>query len=241
MALSVSQLTGFYQRVQVLYGIDLEVPEGQLVAVLGANGAGKSSLLGAIAGLVSARGSIRVGDRELGAVPAHVRAKSGVAFVPEVRGNLFPALTVEENISVALRDLSPAAADALRSDIHAMFPILRDRSRAQCGMLSGGEQQMLAIALALGRQPKVLLLDEPTQGLAPGVFEVLYRAFASLRSKRLAIVLAEQNLPFAARCADSFVVIAGGRVSLRGTGSELHDQQRLMDAYMGKETAGANA
>ena len=238
-ALSVKQLSAFYQRVQVLHGIDLEVPAGRLTAVLGANGAGKSSFLGAIAGLVSARGSIVVGERELVGVAAHARAKSGVAFVPEVRGNLFPAMTVAENIDVALRDMAKPVADALRADIHSMFPILRDRSQAQCGMLSGGEQQMLAIALALGRQPRVLLLDEPTQGLAPGVFGVLFRAFAALKSKGLAIVLAEQNLPFAAKCADAFVVIAGGRVSLRGPGADLGDQQRLMDAYMGKETSGA--
>jgi branched-chain amino acid transport system ATP-binding protein len=237
-ALSVRQLTAFYQRVQVLYGIDFEVPSGHLLAVLGANGAGKSSLLGAVAGLVTSRGPIRVEGRDLSGIAPHVRARSGVALVPEVRGNLFPAMTVQENIEIALRDLSKAEASALRADIQAMFPILQDRSHALCGMLSGGEQQMLAIAIALGRKPKVLLLDEPTQGLAPGVFGVLYRAFATLKERGLAIVLAEQNLPFAANCADSFVVIAGGRVSLRGAGAELHDQERLMAAYMGKETTG---
>jgi branched-chain amino acid transport system ATP-binding protein len=240
-ALSVRQLNAFYQRVQVLYGIDFNISAGHLIAILGANGAGKTSLLGAVAGLVTSRGGVVVEGRDLSGVPAHVRAKSGVALVPEVRGNLFPALTVEENIQVALRDLGKQEEGELRADIHAMFPILQDRAQAQCGMLSGGEQQMLAIALALGRKPKVLLLDEPTQGLAPGVFGVLYRAFAALRERGLAIVLAEQNLPFAQKCADSFVVIAGGHVSLRGTGAELQDQERLMAAYMGKETTGVES
>lgn len=237
--LEISGLSAFYQRVQVLYGIDLQVPAGHLLAVLGANGAGKTSLLGAIAGLVSSRGRIRVGERDLSGIAPHVRAKRGVALVPEVRGNLFPAMTVEENIEIALRDLGTAEASALRADIRKMFPILGDRSHALCGMLSGGEQQMLAIALALGRQPKVLLLDEPTQGLAPGVFPVLYRAFTALKERGLAVVLAEQNLPFAANCADSFVVLAGGRVSLRGPSADLGDQERLMAAYMGKDTTGA--
>jgi branched-chain amino acid transport system ATP-binding protein len=238
-ALQVRQLTAYYQKVQVLYGIDLEVPAGHLLALMGANGAGKSSLLSAVAGLVSARGSVLVDGRNLDNVPPHTRAKAGVALVPEMRGNLFPAMSVQENIDVAFRDLTGAQATPLRTDIHAMFPILRDRAQAQCGMLSGGEQQMLAVALALGRKPQVLLLDEPTQGLAPGVFGVLYRAFDALKERGLAIVLAEQNLPFAARCADSFLVLAGGRVSLRGAGSELHDQERLMAAYMGKESTGA--
>jgi len=237
-ALQVRQLNAFYGRVQVLYGIDLEVPGGHLLALLGANGAGKSSLLGALAGLVSSRGAVQVGGRELQGIAPHLRARRGVALVPEVRGNLFPALTVKENVDVAFRDLGRAEAAALRSETHAMFPILKERDQAQCGMLSGGEQQMLAIALALGRKPSVLLLDEPTQGLAPGVFGVLYRAFEALKERGLAIVLAEQNLPFAANCADSFVVVAGGRVSLRGAGSELQDQERLMAAYMGKETKG---
>lgn len=240
-ALAVRQVTASYQRVQVLYGVDFDVAPGHLIAILGANGAGKTSLLGAVAGLVSSRGSVLVEGRDLAGVPPHVRAKSGVALVPEVRGNLFPALTVEENIQVALRDLDRNEADSLRADIHSMFPILQDRSHALCGMLSGGEQQMLAIALALGRKPKVLLLDEPTQGLAPGVFGILYRAFVALKQRGLAIVLAEQNLPFAQKCADSFVVIAGGHVSLRGTGAGLHDQERLMGAYMGKETTGVES
>lgn len=233
--LCVRNLTAFYQRVQVLHGVDFDVGAGQVLALLGANGAGKSSLLGALAGLVSSRGSIRIMNRELAGVPAHVRAKSGIALVPEVRGNLFPAMTVEENIEVALRDLRKSDAAALQEEIHNMFPILQERANAQCGMLSGGEQQMLAVALALGRQPKVLLLDEPTQGLAPAVFDILQRAFDALKAKGLAIVLAEQNLPFAARCADDFVVLAGGRVSLRGKGAELQDQERLMAAYMGKD------
>jgi branched-chain amino acid transport system ATP-binding protein len=237
--LQVRQLNAFYQRVQVLYDIDLELRAGELLALLGANGAGKSSLLGAIAGLVTSRGSVTVGGRELKDVSPHMRARSGVALVPEVRANLFPSMSVQENMDVAFRDMPAAEAAALREEVHAMFPILRDRAQAQCGMLSGGEQQMLAVGLALGRKPEVLLLDEPTQGLAPGVFGVLYAAFDSLKKRGLAIVLAEQNLPFAAKCADSFVVLAGGSVSLRGAGAELQDQERLMAAYMGKETTGA--
>ncbi len=232
--LSVSDLTASYQRVPVLHGIDFEAREGEVLALLGPNGAGKSSLLGALAGLVRAQGAVRVGERDLAGVPAHLRARMGLALVPEVRGNLFQTMTVEENLQIALRELDSDERQALREEIFAMFPILKERAHALSGMLSGGEQQMLAIAASLGRRPRVLLLDEPTQGLAPSVFDVLFRTFAILKSKGLAIVLAEQNLPFAARCADRFLVLAGGRVTLRGDGAELHDQERVMAAYLGQ-------
>ncbi|MDM0014919.1 ABC transporter ATP-binding protein [Variovorax sp. J22P168] len=237
-AIEVRRLTAFYQRVEVLHGIDFSLAPGQLMALLGANGAGKSSLLGAVAGVVNSKGSVKVDGSELSGVAPHIRARSGVALVPEVRGNLFPALSVQENLELAYRALEVGAARGLHEQVHEMFPILRERADAQCGMLSGGEQQMLAIALALGRRPRVLLLDEPTQGLAPSVLPILHRAFAALKAQGLAIVLAEQNLPFAARCADSFVVLAGGHVSLRGAGTDLKDQERLMAAYMGRETTG---
>jgi branched-chain amino acid transport system ATP-binding protein len=232
--LQVENLTAAYGRVQVIHGVDLEAREGELLALLGPNGAGKSSLLGALAGLVRAQGSVRAGGKELTRVPAHVRARMGLALVPEVRGNLFQTMTVEENLQIALRELPHGERESLLREIHAMFPILQERAEALSGMLSGGEQQMLAVAVALGRRPQVLLFDEPTQGLAPTVFDVLLRVFSILKAKGIAVVLAEQNVGFAARCADRFLVLAGGRVTLRGDGRELDDQDRLMAAYMGK-------
>jgi len=222
-----------HERVRVIFGIDLTVRAGEILAIVGPNGAGKSSLLGAVAGLVRSSGTMLLAGKPLHGLAAHRRAQGGLAFVPEARGNLFGALSVEENLQVALRLLSASARDALREDIFELFPILKQRMRAPASMLSGGEQQMLSIAMALGRVPKALLLDEPTQGLAPSVFDILLRAFARLKQRGLALVLAEQNLPFAARSADRYIVLAGGRIALQGPKEELADRTRIMDAYLG--------
>jgi branched-chain amino acid transport system ATP-binding protein len=230
-ALDCSRLTARYGLIQVCNSIDLSVGGGELLAILGPNGAGKSSLLASIAGLVSGDGSIRLSGQELATFGPHRRAQAGLAFVPEVRGNVFPALSVEENLQVGLRLLTHVERPAMLHHVLALFPMLRERLRTVASMLSGGEQQMLAIAMAVSRRPAALLLDEPSQGLAPTVLDLLGQTFDRLKRTGMALIMAEQNVPFAARVADRFVVLTGGHIVLRGRGAELKEQESILAGY----------
>jgi branched-chain amino acid transport system ATP-binding protein len=230
--LSCRNVSARYGRIEVCHGIDLSVAAGELVAVLGPNGAGKSSFLGAVSGLVQGRGEIEVGGRDIGRLPAHLRAKSGLAFVPEIRGNLCPALSVQENLSLGLR-LIEGDRNVARDHILSLFPILKERLAAPAGMLSGGEQQMLAIGMAVARRPRVLILDEPTQGLAPAVYDILRQTFARFRADGLAMVVAEQNVPFAASIASRFIMLSDGQVVIRGGRDELNQHDTILAAFLG--------
>lgn len=226
-------VTARYSRIEVVSGVNLSLRAGEMLAVLGANGAGKSSMLGSIAGIVRGGGDIHVRGRSVGRLSTHARAATGIAFVPEQRGNIFPTMTVRENIDVGLRLLPTAEREGQRAFILDLFPILKQRSQATAGVLSGGEQQMLAIGLALGRNPDVLILDEPSQGLAPAVFDILEHAFDVLKQKGLALLLAEQNVPFAARVADRYIIMSYGSVVQRGGREDLDNPEELADAFMG--------
>ena len=222
-----------YSRIVVVSDVNLSLRAGELLAVLGANGAGKSSMLGAVAGIVNGGGDIHVRGRSVGQLSAPARAAMGIAFVPEQRGNIFATMSVRENIEIGLRLLQPGQREAQRDFILDLFPLLKQRDQAMAGVLSGGEQQMLAIGLALGRNPDVLILDEPSQGLAPTVFDILERAFDVLKQKGLGLVLAEQNVPFAARVADRYVIMSYGQVVQHGGREDLENPEELADAFMG--------
>jgi ABC-type branched-subunit amino acid transport system ATPase component len=222
-----------YSSIEVVHGVDVDVRAGEMVALLGSNGAGKSSLLGAIAGTISGQGSVQVRGIELGKMPAHQRAHNGLAFVPEQRGNIFSTMSVAENIELGLRLLPPDSRKACHDQIVELFPILAQRSTTPAGVLSGGEQQMLAIGIALGRNPAVLLLDEPTQGLAPAIFDVLENAFNVLRQQGIALLLAEQNVPFAERVADRYIVLSHGETVQTGMKEDLRDLEGIARAFMG--------
>ena len=232
MSLRIASLHSGYGRIEVCRNIELEVRDGEFLAVLGANGAGKSTLLGAIAGSVASRGMIELDGKSLGEMNTRARARSGLALVPEGRRNLFSPLTVMENMQLGLR-LLPAAGRARKQDeIFAMFPILADRRTQLAGLLSGGEQQMLALAVALARGPTVLLLDEPSQGLAPLVLQNLAQQIGALRSLGLAVLLAEQNHRFAAQLCDRYVVLSSGEIAGAGDGDELQDAEHVGNALM---------
>ena len=222
-------------RIQVCFDIDLDVPAAGVVAVMGANGAGKSSLLGAIGGLVQSGGRIALDGEDIAALPAHRRSEKGVCLVPEIRGNVFPTMSVAENLEVVQHRLAGAALRETRDGIAAMFPRLQERMASEARMLSGGEQQMLAIAMALSLKPRVLLLDEPTQGLAPAVYDTLEAAIRAIAGRGIGVILAEQNAAFAARVADRVVVLADGRVSMAAGRDILTDRERLMRAYLGPQ------
>jgi branched-chain amino acid transport system ATP-binding protein len=227
-----SDLTAAYGRIQVVSGVTLQAAPGEVLAVIGANGAGKSSLLGALAGTVRSTGLVQLGGQRLDGSSANQRATRGLAYVPEARRNIFRVMSTAENLEIGL-SLQPRSARGATLDfICELFPILRERMAVPAGMLSGGEQQMLAIGVALGRNPRVLLLDEPTQGLAPAVFDVLQAALVRLQAAGMALLLAEQNLAFTARVATRFVVLVHGQIVGSGLGSEMTDLDAISLTYL---------
>jgi branched-chain amino acid transport system ATP-binding protein len=223
-------LTAFYGDFQALYGIDFEVAAGEVVAIIGANGAGKSTFLGSLVGLVqSGGGGIRLDGTSIDGLPPHLIARRGVALVPEGR-RLFPSLSVEENLAIGA-DQGGRGPWTLAS-VFDLFPVLRERRMAPATALSGGQQQMVAIGRALMGNPRLLLCDELSLGLAPAVVRDIYAAFPQIRSAGAAIVLVEQDIGQAQRAADRLYCFQEGRVSLAGRAEAL-DRERIAQAYFG--------
>jgi branched-chain amino acid transport system ATP-binding protein len=221
-----------YGPVQALHGVSLSVGEGEVVAVLGGNGAGKTTTLRAVSGLVSTSGEVRfAGDRITGSSPERV-ARAGIAHVPEGRG-LFSELSVYDNLRLG----SYLQWDSFDEDyerVRAHFPWLADRREQQAGTLSGGEQQMLAIARALMARPKLLLLDEPSLGLAPLVVREIFRILGDLNEEEgLAVLVVEQNAKLALRSSSRAYVLEVGRVALEGPSAELAENESVRKAYLG--------
>ncbi|HEX8375570.1 MAG TPA: urea ABC transporter ATP-binding subunit UrtE [Geminicoccaceae bacterium] len=215
MRLAVSGLDQHYGSAQVLRGIDLAVAPGACLAVLGRNGAGKTTLLRCLTGLLPvSRGSIALDDAAVTGEPPHRRALRGLAYVPQGR-EIFPGLTVRENVLAAARAHGLEASGAIDEAVD-LFPALRDLWHRNGGNLSGGQQQQLAIARALATRPRLLLLDEPTEGIQPSIVAAIEAVIAGLRG-RITVLLVEQYLDFAIRLADAFVVLSRGSVVERGT------------------------
>jgi branched-chain amino acid transport system ATP-binding protein len=231
--LRAAGLSARYGRIEVCRGIDLAVDAGELLLLLGPNGAGKSSVLGALAGSVSSNGEVIVGERALNDRSAAQRARLGLSLVPEGRRNIFGPMSVLENLRLGLRLLPADRRGDMLNWLYELFPVLEERQQQQASLLSGGEQQMLAIAMAVARRPVVLLLDEPSQGLAPVVLDQLVAAISGLRELGLVILLAEQNVSFAARLADRFMVLQSGEVKACGDRADLADHRALAAAMMG--------
>ena len=233
--LKVEQIGVAYGAIDALHGISLEVGQGEVVALLGANGAGKTTLLRTISGLIRPKsGGIRFEGEPLGNSSAETRVKRGIAHVPEGR-RIFPGLTVRENLDVATtvwrrRGMS-AAADL--DNVYALFPRLKERASQLGWSLSGGEQQMLAIGRALMARPKMLLLDEPSLGLAPRLSEEVYRRIADINAKGVTVLLVEQNTVLALEVAKRAYVIENGRIVLDGPARELANHPRVREAYLG--------
>src|SRR5436189_1174034 len=232
--LRLEGLRAGYGPIEALRGLDLEVQQGELVCLLGANGAGKSSTLRAISGLVRpTAGRILFEDRAItGAEPAAVLA-AGIAHCPEGR-RVFPYLTVEENLAMGAyvrRDREGIAADVEHVCSH--FPILAERRRQMAGTLSGGEQQMLAIARALMARPRLILFDEPSLGLAPTLVEATFEIIADIRRRGTTVLMVEQNAYLALRMADRGYVMETGRVVLGGPAAELLGNDLVRRAYLG--------
>lgn len=219
-----------YGDFQALFGVDLHVDDGEVVAVIGANGAGKSTMLGAIVGLVEVNaGDIRHRGRSIRGLPAEEIVRRGIALVPEGR-RLFPSLTVEENLRLAA-DLGRGGRWDLAA-VYALFPVLRERRDVPAMALSGGQQQMCAIARALLTNPELLLVDEASLGLAPAVIREIYAVVPRLREAGTTLVLVEQDIAQALAVADRVYCLQEGRVTLEGRPAEL-SRERIREAYFG--------
>jgi branched-chain amino acid transport system ATP-binding protein len=232
--LEVDGIDVFYGDVQVLHRLSFSVDEGEIVTLLGSNGAGKTTSLRAIAGLVPPRaGSIRFGGRPLDGVPAAGRAELGIALVPEGR-ELWPQLTVRENLVLgAYHRRARASAARNLERAFALFPRLAERAGQLAGSLSGGEQQMCAIGRALMSEPTLLMLDEPSLGLAPLVVDQVMRTLAELHAGGMTVLLVEQNLRKALELAHRAAVIETGRMRLQGTSTEIAANPEVRAAYLG--------
>jgi len=230
--LGVGALVTGYGASPVLHGIDLRVRRGELVALLGANGAGKSTLMRSLAGLHRpVKGGIHLEGTELTGLPAEQIVARGLVLVPEGR-QVFPELSVRDNIRLGAF-LDSRDVDARLESMLQRFPRLRERLHQRAGLLSGGEQQMLAIARGLMSQPRVLLLDEPSLGLAPKVIAELFEALDALRSEGLTVVLVDQMAALALALCDRAYVIEGGRIVAQGSAAEIAADGALARAYLG--------
>jgi branched-chain amino acid transport system ATP-binding protein len=232
--LEVEGLTAAYGPVRAVHGLDLRVGPGEVVALLGPNGAGKTSTLRAICGMVKTGGTITFRDRSLRGMATEKIARLGIAHVPEGRGT-FPGLTVTENLRLGAygrRD-----AEVLKADLdgwYRTFPRLAERKEQPAGSLSGGEQQMLAIARALLSRPSLLLLDEPSLGLAPAVTREVFAVLAKVREEQgTGMLLVEQNATLALELADTAYVLEAGRVVLSGPAAEVRTDDSVRRAYLG--------
>ena len=233
MLLQVRELSVSYGKVEALHGVSLSVPEGAIVTVIGPNGAGKTTLLSAIIGLLPSRGTIEYNGASIEMLSVEERVSAGLVLVPEKR-ELFASMSVEDNLALGTfarrraRD-SPATLE----DVYRRFPRLFERRAQLAATLSGGEQQMLALGRALMSRPKLLLLDEPSLGLAPLIVREIYQVIADLKSAGVAILLVEQNARAALQVADYGYVLETGEVALDGEAAALSSDPRVVDTYLG--------
>ena len=242
--LEIKDLKVSYGFITALKGINISVEEGQIVTLLGSNGAGKTTTLRTISGVIKPQsGSILLNGKDVSGLPPYKIAKVGVTQSPEGR-LLFPELTVEENLKVGAYGLKTVVIDGKKVSakeqlkrnferVYNLFPILKERRTQTANTLSGGEQQMVAIGRALMCSPKILLLDEPSLGLAPLVIEEIFKAFLKIREEGTTILIVEQNALQTLKIADYAYVLELGNISLEGPASELISNKKLIDAYLG--------
>jgi len=229
MILQVEGIDSYYGKSHILQNLSLHVPDTSVVTLLGRNGAGKSTTLKTIAGLIAPRqGHIRYAGRDIGGLPAHKVAGMGICLVPEHRG-IFKLLSVEENLKLGLRRDSPWQLD----DIYRIFPRLKERRRNGGAQLSGGEQQMLAIGRALMNHPRLLMLDEPVEGLAPVIVEEIVAQIQQIKQAGVAILLVEQNLTVCTQLADHHFIIEQGRLVYEGSNDAFLADDSIKDRYLG--------
>ena len=231
--LKVDNINVYYGAIHAIKGISFEVNEGEIVTLIGANGAGKSTTLQTVSGLLRSRtGSIEFNGENISHVPAHKLVYKGLAQVPEGR-RIFLQMSVEENLEMGAFTQKNAGIDADIESVYERFPRLRERKKQIAGTLSGGEQQMLAMGRALMSHPKLLMLDEPSMGLAPILVEQIFDIIRQLHKNGTTILLVEQNAQMALSVADRAYVLETGKITLSGTGKELAESDEVRKAYLG--------
>jgi branched-chain amino acid transport system ATP-binding protein len=232
MKLTVQGLNSFYGPAHILFDIGLEVGDGEVVALLGRNGAGKSTTFRSIVGLVGQReGQIMFEGKDVSKEPTHAIVRGGLGYVPEER-RIFTDLTVEENLEVGRQPPRKNAPQWTRDKLFTLFPNLGEMRGRQGGRMSGGEQQMLTIARTLMGNPSLVLLDEPSEGLSPKIVEQMVEAILTMKREGVSIVVSEQNLHFAKLISDRAYIIEGGRMRFSGTMSELEARPDIRDAHL---------
>lgn len=230
--LTVSNINSYYGKAHILSDLSFEISEGEVVALLGRNGAGKTTTMKSIMQLVRPRsGSIRFSDTDISRWPPNRIAKAGLGYVPEER-RIFTDLTVLENLEVGRQPARPGVPQWTTDVLFELFPNLAERRHNRGKAMSGGEQQMLTIARTLMGNPKLLLLDEPSEGIAPVIVEQMAQTILKLKTEGLTVLLSEQNLHFAKLVADRAIIIEGGQVRFDGTFETLEDSPEIRDAYL---------
>ena len=234
--LAIDSLTSRYGRIEVLHGLSCEVKQGEIVTLVGSNGAGKSTLLRAISGVQPvASGTIRLDGEVINSMSAHARVARGIAQVPEGR-QVFSPLSVDDNLRLGAYRRRDAEVASDLDKVYATFPALAGKRGIAAGSLSGGQQQMLAIGRALMTRPKLLLLDEPSMGLAPLLVDQIFGIIADLKKGGLTVLLVEQNAYAALAIADRGYVMETGRITMSGSGASLLDDERVRLTYLGVES-----
>ncbi len=233
MLLEVKDLNTFYEQSHILQGVSLNVDHGEIVCLLGRNGVGKSTTLKSIIGLVKPRsGEVLFKKQNVAGMPPHVVAKLGMGYVPEDR-RIFPTLTLRENLLMGIKPGQKENGDGWTIEkVYKYFPALQVRDKQKGGHLSGGEQQMLTIARTLMGNPEVLLIDEPTEGLAPKIVETVEQVIQDIHQHNIPILLVEQNMRVALRLAGRIYVISKGKIVFQGTGQELKEAQEVREKYL---------
>jgi branched-chain amino acid transport system ATP-binding protein len=235
MLLRVDKVESFYGRSQILHGVSLEIKEEEFVCVLGANGAGKTTLLKTISGLVEARkGSVEFTGRRIDALPAHQIVQEGITLTPEDR-KIFPQMSVYKNLILGawVHGRDPEKIQKNITQAYDLFPILKDRRNQMAGTLSGGEQQMLVIGRSLMSNPKLLMLDEPSLGLAPLVVERIFEIIREIHRRSTTILLVEQNASMSLTTAGRGYILENGRIILEGPAQKLLEDEKVKKAYLG--------
>jgi branched-chain amino acid transport system ATP-binding protein len=231
--LDIENLRSRYGRIEVLHGISLKVEAGEIVTLVGSNGAGKTTLLRAISGVQPVSGgAVRFNGEAIQRMPAHLRVKLGMAQVPEGR-QVFAPLSVEDNLRLGAWTRRDSEIDGDIDSVYETFPLLQEKRHVPAGSLSGGQQQMLAIGRALMGRPKLMLLDEPSMGLAPLVVDQIFGIIRGLKNRGITVLLVEQNAYAALAIADRGYVMETGRIALSGTGRNLLDDPSVRSAYLG--------